>query len=263
VYALSRSPGRFAQLRALGVTPVHGDLDRPGTLDVLRGLAHDVLHFAPPPPSGDRDTRTSHLLAALAKARSLPQHLVYISTTGVYGDREGRWVCETTPLKPQTDRARRRADAERQLREWGRRNRVRVSILRAPGIYAADRLPVERLRAGTPVLRAEDDGYTSHIHADDLACTAVAALRFAPPGRAYNVVDDSHLKMGEYFDLVADCCGLPRPPRIARADAAARIPPAMLSFMGESRRLSNARAKRELRTGLRYPTVREGIGGAR
>jgi nucleoside-diphosphate-sugar epimerase len=261
VYALSHSPHRFDALRALGVTPLSGDLDRPETLDVLRGLAQDVLHFAPPPPAGDRDTRTAHLFAALAKARSLPQQLVYISTTGVYGNHDGGWVCETTPLMPQTDRACRRVDAERQLREWGRRNRVRVSILRAPGIYAADRLPVARLRAGTPVLRAEDDGYTNHIHADDLARTAVAALRFAPPGRAYNVVDDSCLKMGEYFDLVADRCGLPRPPRIARAEAAARMPPALLSFMGESRRLSNARLKRELRTGLVYPTVRDGIAG--
>lgn len=262
VYALSHSRERFAQLRARGVVPMLGDLDCPDTLDELAGLAQEVLHFAPPPPQGTRDTRTAHLLAALAKAKSLPQHLVYISTTGVYGNCAGALVAETMRLRPQTDRALRRVDAERQLREWGRRNRVRVSILRAPGIYAENRLPLARLKAGTPVLNADEDCYTGHVHADDLACMAVQALRFAPPGRLYNAADDSRLKMGEWFDLVADRCGLPRPARISRDDARIRIPANLLSFMAESRRLSNRRIKNELRLKLRYPTVAEGLEAA-
>jgi len=131
--------------------------------------------------------------------------------------------------------------------------------LRAPGIYSAERLPLQRLREGTPALQADEDSYTNHVHADDLARMAVAALSFGAPGRLYNASDDSVLKMGDYFDLVADRFGLPRPPRVSRAEAAQRIAPNLLSFMGESRRLSNHRIKRELRLKLRYPTVGDGV----
>src|SRR5687767_1852346 len=200
LYALVRERERFAELRALGLKPVWGDLDRPDTLGALPGLAHDVVHFAPPPRTGLTDTRTAHLIAALAKAKSLPQQLVYISTSGVYGDCGGELVEETRPLKPQTSRALRRADAERQLRQWGVRSGVRVTILRAPGIYAADRLPLERLRRGTPALCAEDDSYVNHVHAEDLARMVVAALRHGLANRSYNAVDDTPQRMGDYFD---------------------------------------------------------------
>lgn len=261
VYALARDPRRFPLLRALGVTPVRGDLDRPETLAPLAGLAHDVAHLAPPPERGARDTRTAHLIAALAKGGSLPQHFVYISTSGVYGDCGGALVAETRPPRPQTERARRRADAERQLRVWGRRSGVRVSILRVPGIYAADRLPLARLRHGTPALNADEDVYVNHVHADDLARIVVAALQRGAPGRMYNAADDAPIRMGDYFDLVAERFGLPRPPRVSRAAANRLIAPNLRSFMSESRRLVNRRLKQELRVRLRFPTVREGIHG--
>jgi nucleoside-diphosphate-sugar epimerase len=162
---------------------------------------------------------------------------------------------ETRRLKPATERAGRRVDAERRLRAWGRHFGVAVSILRAPGIYAVDRLPVERLRKGIAALAAEDDVFTNHIHAEDLARAAVAAMCKGRPGRVYNVVDDTALPMADYFDRVADAVGLPRPPRISRAEAATRISPALLSFMSESRRIGNQRLKRELRVSLLYPTV--------
>ena len=259
MYALTRNRGRFAELRAAGVRPVWGDLDRPQTLSALSGLAHDVVHFAPPPATGLRDTRTRHLVAALAKAKSLPQHLVYISTSGVYGDCGGALVDETRPARPQTDRARRRADAEAALRHWGTRNGVSVTILRVPGIYADDRLPIERLKRGTPALNAAEDSYVNHIHAEDLARATVAALRHGQPNRSYNAVDDAPVKMGDYFDLVAERNGLPRPPRITRDEARRTVPPQLYSFMSESRRLVNTRMKRELRFALRYPTVRDGV----
>lgn len=262
VYALSHSPERLGLLRGLGVVPVRGDLDDPPSLDAIAGLAQDVVHFAPPPGSGDRDTRTRHLIAALARGRSLPQQLVYISTSGVYGDCSGALVAETRPARPQTDRARRRADAEQRLREWGVRSVVRISILRVPGIYAADRLPLARLRKGTPALQPQDDAYVNHVHADDLARIVVAALFRAHPNRSYNAADDAPQKMGDYFDLVADRFGLPRPPRVSRAEADIVIPQSLLSFMGESRRLTNHRLKRELRARLRYPTVQHGIEAA-
>jgi nucleoside-diphosphate-sugar epimerase len=263
LYALVRERERFAQLRALGLKPVWGDLDRPDTLGALPGLAHDVVHFAPPPRTGVRDTRTAHLIAALAKGKSLPQQLVYISTSGVYGDCGGALIDETHPIRPQTERAQRRADAERRLREWGARAGVRVAILRVPGIYAADRLPLDRLERGTPALTAEDDAYVNHVHADDLARMVVAALHRGHPNRSYNAADDSPQRMGDYFDLVADRYGLPRPRRIPREEARRTISPQLYSFMNESRRLANDRIKRELRIALRYPSVYDGIAAAR
>lgn len=262
VYALTRDAERIPGLRRHGLTPLLGDLDRPETLTALAGLAHDVIHLAPPPAHGRVDARTAHLIAALGRGRSLPQHFIYISTSGVYGDCNGALVDETSPLRPQTDRARRRADAEQRLRDWGARTGVRVSILRVPGIYAADRLPVARIERGTPALRPQDDTYVNHVHADDLAGMVVAALHRGQANRSYNASDDAPQKMGDYFDLVADRFRLPRPPRITRAEASAVIPENLYSFMSESRRLGNRRIKQELRVRLRYPTVREGIAAA-
>ena len=262
IYALTHSRARIPELRVRGVVPIAGDLDEPASLGTLAGLAQDVLHCAPPPEGSQRDSRTAHLIAALARGKSLPQHMVYISTSGVYGDCGGGLVSETQPLRPATARAHRRADAERQLREWGRRSGARISILRTPGIYSGQRLPIDRLKCGTPALQPTEDAHTNHVHADDLARMVVAALWFGGAGRAYNASDDSQLKMGEYFDLVADRFGLPHPPRISRAESERRIPPALLSFMSESRRLTNQRIKRELRLKLRYPTVHDGITAA-
>lgn len=233
------------------------DLDRPETLSIEGG--HALLHCAPPPDNGETDTRTANLLAALEKARILPARVVYVSTSGVYGDCRGERVDESRPVNPQTPRARRRVDAERQLSIFADRHNARLVILRVPGIYAAERLPLERLRAGTPVLRAEDDAYTNHIHAEDLATVVVRALAEDAPVGLYNAKDDSEMKMGDWFDLVADAHGLPRPPRIPRAEAAGKIPPGLLSFMSESRRLDNRRLKEVLGVRLRYPTVFEGL----
>jgi nucleoside-diphosphate-sugar epimerase len=234
------------------------DLDRPDSLAALEP-ADAVLHCAPPPPAGEADTRTANLLSALESSRILPTRIVYISTSGVYGDCGGALVDETRALNPQSARAARRAHAEGQLALWCNTRRIALIVLRAPGIYAADRLPLERLRAGTPVLRDADDVYTNHIHAEDLAAICARALDEDAPAGIYNASDDTHLKMGAWFDLVAECAGLPRPPRIARAEAAARLPPEMLSFMNESRRLDNARLRRALGVRLRYPTVMEGL----
>jgi nucleoside-diphosphate-sugar epimerase len=206
--------------------------------------------------------RTRNLLAALSRGTP-PHKLIYISTSGVYGDCAGEMVTEARPLNAQSARARRRVDAERQVRAWGRRTRSMVSILRVPGIYAADRLPLERLRAGTPAIEAAQDSYTNHIHADDLARIVLAALRHARPGRVVHASDDSGMKMGEYFDAVADTHGLPRPPRLPRGEVKQNVSPALWSFMNESRRLINTRLKRELKVRLHYPTVGQGIISAR
>ncbi len=259
VFALVRNRERAELLREANVIPIIGDLDDLRSLKKIGGVADMALHFAPPPLSGAIDSRTKNLIAALSAGGGVPRRLVYISTSGVYGDCGGAWIDETRPVRPATTRGVRRVDAEQRLRDWASHNGVRLSILRAPGIYGDGRLPTKRLIAGTPVLAADDDVYTNHIHADDLANITLAALFRAKSNRVYHASDDSELKMADYFDLVADLANLPRPPRVSRVDAASRLSKELLSFMGESRRLRNSRLKTEFGVRLAYPTVREGV----
>ena len=253
VYALVRNPGYCEGLRRLGAIPLIGDLDDRKSLARIAGIADSVLHLAPPSQSNDTDTRTRNLLSVLRSIR----RLVYVSTSGVYGDCKGERVSETRPLQAQSARARLRVDAERQIRGWARRQGVNAGILRVPGIYAAERLPVERLKLGTPCIVDSEDSYTNHIHADDLAAIVVAVLHRSCPCRVYHASDDSELKMGEYFDAVAKACNLPKAPRLSRSEVQNAVPPMMYSFMNESRRLTNSRMKNELKVHLRYPTVED------
>ena len=257
LYGLTRRTEDVAKLRAHGIVPIVGDLDQLRSLERLRAAPFAVLHFAPPPSEGRDDSRTRSLIATLTRARSIPQRFVYISTSGVYGDCGGAQVAETRPRRAATPRSRRRMAAEDRLREWAKRCGVALAILRAPGIYGETRLPLDRIRQGTPVLAAEDDVFTNHIHAEDLARATVAALFHAKPNRAYNVTDDAEMQMGGWFDAVADAFHLPRPPRVSWEEAEGRLAPLLLSFMSESRRLSNARMKRELRVRLRYRTPQQ------
>jgi nucleoside-diphosphate-sugar epimerase len=252
--ALSRSAAAHPR-----VAPLVADLDDPVTFARAGGWADAVLHCAPPPLEGESDARTARLLIALERGAILPSRVVYISTSGVYGDCGGALVDETRPPRPRSARGMRRLDAERRLTQWCSRQDSALVVLRTPGIYAADRLPLERLRAGTPVLVDAEDVYTSHIHADDLAGIALRALAPEAPAGVYNASDDTQIKMGAWFDLVADRHGLPRPPRVSRAEAERRIPAGLLSFMRESRRLDNRRLKTLLGVRLAYPTVHDGV----
>lgn len=243
------------RLRAAGAIPMFGDLDQPASLHRLARLASWIVHLAPPRSEGEIDQRTRRLLAILPdKSR-----FVYVSTTGVYGDCSGALFDETRAVHPQNARAKRRIAAENCLRAWARRASVRLAILRVPGIYATDRLPLERLKKGTPALVPKDDVYTNHIHADDLAQLLFLALFRAKSNRVYHAVDDSDLKMGDYFDAVADHFKLARPPRLPRQELMQQVSPMLLSFMSESRRLKNARIKRELGARLIYPRVLDAL----
>jgi nucleoside-diphosphate-sugar epimerase len=253
VIALTSTPARTDLLRAAGVVPIAGDLDRRHTLGRLRRIATRVVHLAPPGNVGTFDNRTRALVSTFAGAA---ERAVYISTSGVYGDHGGRLIDETARLRPGNERAMRRIDAENVMR-----HRLHAAVLRVPGIYAHDRLPLDRLRQKLPALAEEDDVFTNHIHADDLARITIAALARGAAARVYNAVDDSRLKMAHYFDAVADAVGLARPPRLPRPELQAAVSPMMYSFMTESRQLSNRRMKRELRVRLLYPTLASALSG--
>lgn len=255
VFAVTSTPERRAILRAAGAIPLLADLDQPATLARLCGLASYIIHLAPPQADGSLDRRTRNVIAILPERA----RLVYISTSGVYGDCDGALIDETRPVAPSNARARRRVDAEQVLRRWAVGSHSTLAILRVPGIYAGDRLPLRRLRQGTPALAPDDDVYTNHIHADDLARIIVRALFRALPGRVYHAVDDSDMKMADYFDAVADACALPRPPRLARVALERAVSPMMLSFMSESRRMANRRLKHELGVRLRYARVADAL----
>jgi nucleoside-diphosphate-sugar epimerase len=272
VSATTSTRGNRRQLRRLGAVPLSVDLDRRRTLARLPPAWDTLVHCAPPANHGRRDHRTRGLLRALFKvpnrSKSVARAIVYLSTSGVYGDHGGERVTESAPLMASNPRARRRADAERALVRASRRHGARLVILRVPGIYATDRLPLARLRAGTPAILAAEDSFTNHIHAADLAAITVRAMRRAatrarPAMRTYNASDNSDMKMGDYFDLVADAFGLPRPPRMPRDEVARAVSPMLWSFMRESRRLDNTRIKRELRVRFQFPDVAAGVGFSR
>jgi nucleoside-diphosphate-sugar epimerase len=254
IVALTSDPARTTSLRAAGTVPIVGNLDHRRTLARLAAFGARVVHLAPPADTGTGDRRSANLVAALKPEPS--DRTVYISTTGVYGDHGGAWIDETARLRTTEPRSERRVAAERLLR-----HRRRARVLRVPGIYAHDRLPLERLRKRVPALAPQDDVYTSHIHADDLARIAITALLRGRPCRVINTVDDSALKMGEYFDLVADHAGAPRAPRLPRDDLKGAVSAMMWSFMAASRRIRNDRLKRELRVRLLYPTVGVALAG--
>lgn len=265
VIAVCRSHKSLEVLRNNGLNVLQGDLDDQPSVARLAGIAHRILYLVPPPASGNTDTRSAHLIQVLSLRRA-PSALVYVSTTGVYGDCNGAWVNEIRRPNPTTSRAVRRLDAELNMRNWGRRAAVSVSVLRVPGIYAPDReggTPWSRLVNRTPVLRRQDDIYTNHIHANDLARACLRALWLGRRQRVYNINDDTTMRMGDYLDWAADFYGLDRPPRQSWEEIQRNVSPMQLSFMRESRRLSNIRMKTELRLKLRYPTIEQGLKGVR
>jgi nucleoside-diphosphate-sugar epimerase len=241
--------------------PAQGDLDDPQTLLRLPTHGAILFHFAPPSPAGQADHRTTHLLAALEPCP--PRRIVYISTSGVYGDCGGAWVDETRPVNPGNDRARRRVDAERQLTDFAARHAIPLVILRVPGIYGPGRLPLERLRRGEPVVCPEVAPWSNRIHADDLAAIAVRAGEDDAPAGIYNASDDQPSSMTDYLYRLADAAGLHRPPCVSLAEARRTFSPGLLEYLNESRRLDNRWMKEVLGVRLRYPTMSEGLARLR
>jgi nucleoside-diphosphate-sugar epimerase len=261
IYLLTHNATSFS-IHQHGITRLFGDLDEMNTLTRLAGLAQYVIYAAPPAPTGRQDRRVHHLVRILSRTINkhtiLPQslrHIVYISTSGVYGDCAGELIDETHLPRPQSDRAQRRLDAEKTWRCFALRQQVALTILRVPGIYASNRLPLARLAAGTPVIVEAEDSFSNHIHADDLAHIINLALFRAPALRVYHASDALPMKIGAYFTAVARAAGLSIPVQLSREEVKQKVSSALWSFMQESRRLSNERLTKELRIRLRYPTV--------
>jgi nucleoside-diphosphate-sugar epimerase len=256
VHALTRQVITATQHFPQWVTTYTGDLDRPDTLPVLPTADSLMFYFAPPPPHGAGDPRLHAFLNTISPD-ARPRKIVYISTSGIYGDCQGAWVTEESPAKPNTNRARRRLAAENLVRDWERLIGVPTVILRVGAIYGPGRLPLKRLRLGTPVLREQDCGYTNRIHADDLAAVCIAAAELGHG--IYNISDGHPSTITDYFNRVADLYGLPRPPQINLKEAQTSLSREMMSYLRDSRRLNNHKMLKELGISLRYPTLNEGL----
>lgn len=257
VLGVVRRPDAAQALAQAGIKPLLHDLDGHAPLPD----AAQVFWFAPPPAQGRSDPLLRAWLAT--PRRGAARRIVYISTSGVYGDCQGRWIDEDEPLKPQTERAHRRVDAEQALLAHAQAHGDAVILLRVPGIYGPGRLPVERLRQNLPVVEDAPDAdarhWTNRIHADDLATAACAAMQRGAPGRAYNIADGHPSTMADYFTRCARLLGLPDPPRVPLAEARRRLSPALMSFLDESKRLRNRRMRDELGVVLRYPSLEHGL----
>lgn len=258
VTALARSAARIGQLQVLGLQVVQGDLDRPETLVALPAASALIYYFAPPPAAGDRDPRLFNFLKAIS-TQALPERVVLISTSGVYGDCQGAWVSEERAPHPDSDRGRRRLDAERQLQTWSERCGVPVVILRVPGIYGPGRLPEKRLRAREPVLREAESPWSNRVHISDLVNACLAAGARGRPGAVYNISDGQPSSMTDYFNQVADALGLERPPQISLAQARSDLSAGMQSYLAESKRLDNRRMREELGVLPQFPDLASGL----
>ena len=258
VTGLVSSAASAEHLQQAGMTPLQANLDDPASLKDLPLADALVYYFAPPPATGTTDPRMQHFLAAIDPAH-LPSRIVYISTSGVYGDRGGEVVNEDTPPNPVVDRARRRYDAEQQLRRFGQKHGIPVVILRVGGIYGPGRLPIKRLRDRVPIIHEHLAPSTNRIHADDLAQICVAAGRRGRADAVYNVSDGTQSNMTEYFNTVADFLKLPRPPTIDWEEAEQSLSAGMLSYLKESRHMDNRRMLEELGVELQYPTLEAGL----
>ncbi len=253
-----RSEQSAAQLDRSGIDSLIVDLDRTAATSAWGRGFDEVFYFAPPPAHGEQDPRMQAFLQALDN-RVPPRRIVYISTSAVYGDCQGAWISESQPVNPATSRGQRRLHAEQQLVDWCGLYQSQWIILRVPGIYGPEKLPLARIREGTPVLREQDSPYTNRIHADDLAAVCVAAMHSTQTDTVYNVSDGHPSNMTDYFFKVADAAGLPRPKTISRSEAQRVLSAGMLSFLQDSRRMSNAKMLEELQIELQYPDLVAGL----
>jgi nucleoside-diphosphate-sugar epimerase len=249
----TRDPS-LQQITSLGAEAQPLNLDREPPLFDFDGQL--VYYAVPPPPTGSGDPRLERLLEHVC---GRPRRLIYLSTTGVYGNRAGGSVDEETPPAPASDRAARRLAAEQSLRAWADSHAVPWCILRVPGIYGPGRLPLDRLRRGVPAIDPREATPGNRIHVDDLVTACLAAgLSDRADCRIYNVTDGSDESHTAYLQRVARIANLPAPPLISVAEAQIAPAPAW-SFLKESRRVGNRRMLEELGVTLAFQDLDAGI----
>jgi len=253
VTATFRKPEAGAALAAEGVDALPLD-DRDAIAEAL-ARTQALLVTAPPGPEGCPALPV--LVPALARSGAFPDWTGYLSTTGVYGDRRGRWVFETSRLAAQSVEGARRVGAERDWLEVGRGMGLTVTVFRLPGIYGPGRSALDRVRAGQARRIAAPGQVFSRIHVDDLAAGLEASMVAPRAGGIYNLCDDEPAPNPDVVAYAARLLGLPVPPEIPLAEAG--LGPQALRFYAESKRVSNARAKAELGWRPAYPTYREGL----
>jgi nucleoside-diphosphate-sugar epimerase len=258
VYALSRGNKFPHDTEIPGVVSRFCDLDETESIASLNLKGAALLYSAPPPGGGIADTRVMNLITALPSGCE-PAKIVYISTTGVYGDCSGELVTEEKPVNPANHTAKRRCDAERRFRKWGGEKGIPVVILRVAGIYGSGRIPMQRILDREPLLNEQSAGYTNRIHADDLAAVCLAALEKGEDGEIFNVCDGEISKMTDYFNTITDLMGLPRLPQLPLDEARKLMSPLMFSYMTDSRKISNKKMLEKLGIKLKYPTLLEGL----
>ncbi len=258
VAGLVRNNESAERLRTFGIEPLTGNLDDAASLTDLPTAGKLIFYFAAPPGGGPFDSRMRNFCKSVESSR-LPAKIVYISTSGVYGDCGGEWVTEETPINPQTSRAQRRADAEATLHEWGQEHDVPVVILRVTGIYGPGRLPLARIHQGHPVLCEEESPPTNRIHADDLAAVCVRAAEKAIAGDIFNISDGQPGTMTQFFNAVSDLLDLPRLPQVDMTEANQVMNPMMLSYLTETRRMDNRKMVEQLGVALMYPDLESGL----
>lgn len=240
-----RDPSRADALRSLGVEP----LLWPADLAPALSRATHILASAAPDALGDPFLQ----VAGDALRAAHPAWVGYLSTTAVYGDHQGGWVDETTPVSPGSPRAHQRVLAEGQWLATG----LPVHIFRLAGIYGPGRGPFEKVRDGSARRIIKPGQVFSRIHVADIAETLIASIARPNPGAIYNLCDDDPAPPEDVLSYAAHLLGLPDPPAVPYDQA--EMTPMARSFYAESKRVRNDRIKTELGVRLTFPDYRAGL----
>lgn len=258
VTATAHFEAGLTALENAGIKPLVANFDYQDEIPDLPLHGRKLFYLLAPQGGGSSDYRMLNFCRSLS-AENYPEKIVYISTSGVYGDCGDQLVTEETPLNPQTSRAKRRVSAEQQLREQSQKFGFELIILRVTGIYGPGRLPLVQLHKGHEVLKVEESPPTNRIHSLDLVDICLAAMARGDNGDIFNVCDGQQSSMSEYFMAVARLYNLPQPQQISREEAEQRLNPLTLSFLKETRRMTNRKLLEKLAVSLKYPTLEEGL----
>ena len=260
ILPIVRSEASQKQLLADFSETIRLDLDKEGQVaQSLLSEISELYYLVPPQKSGDYDLRSQQILKLLANHGTSLRRIVLISTTGVYGDCQGEYVTEETPLNPTTPRSQRRADMEKQWLSFAKQQQCILSVLRVPGIYSFSRLPRKRLEAKAPIVDPEECGYTNRIHADDLAMICTNVMSKQTETDIYNATDGKPGKMSQYFIDVAEFLGLAKPQVMSFAEAEEIVTTEMMSYLRESRKISNKKLLATFKLKLIYTDYRVGM----